>query len=243
MNRHLSAHTDAVESAASLRFGQLARLSPTEEEIVRDLSATARHHPVQTELCVEGRVQSPLLLLSGWACYQRLLGDGRRQIVRFLLPGDAVGSLCQPHLPAVSTAMALTSVVVADARPLLRPTDADGEALPGLAEAVAAMARADEITVRDHIVRLGRQTAYERLVHLILEFHARLAAIGMVDGLTFALPLTQEVLADALGLSVVHINRTLQQVRRDRLLDLRGGQVTLRQLDLMRSMADWAGPV
>jgi CRP-like cAMP-binding protein len=90
---------------------------------------------------------------------------------------------------------------------------------------------------------LGRQTAYERLVHLVLEFYGRLQAIGMVDGDSFALPLTQDILADALGLSVVHINRTLQQVRRDRLLDMRGGQVTLRQLDLMRAMADWVVPV
>ena len=113
---------------------------------------------------------------------------------------------------------------------------------PAWAEAVAAMLHADEINLRDQIVRLGRQTAYERLVHLVLEFHHRLEAIGMVDGDSFSLPLTQEILADALGLSVVHINRTLQQVRRDRLLDMRGGQVTLRQPDLMRAMSDWAPP-
>ena len=104
------------------------------------------------------------------------------------------------------------------------------------------MSQADEGNLCDQIVRLGRQTAYERLLHLVLEFHHRLQAVGMVNGYSFAFPLTQEVLADALGLSVVHINRTLQQVRRDRLLDMRGGQVTLRQIDLMRAMADWAPP-
>ena len=187
-------------------------------------------------------MQPPLILLSGWACTQRLLGDGRRQIVRFLLPGDAIGSLSRPGLPAPSAALALTPVVVADARPLLRTTDDDGTALSGLAEAVALMAHADEINLRDQVVRLGRQTAYERLVHLVLEFHSRLQAIHMVDGDSFSLPLTQEILADALGLSVVHINRTLQQVRRDRLLDMRGGQVTLRQMELMRAMADWTPP-
>jgi CRP-like cAMP-binding protein len=139
--------------------------------------------------------------------------------------------------------VALTPVVVADARPLLRGSDENGVPLSGLADAIALMSYADEINMRDQVVRLGRQTAYERLVHLVLEFYGRLQAIGMVDGDSFALPLTQDILADALGLSVVHINRTLQQVRRDRLLDMRGGQVTLRQLDLMRAMADWVVPV
>ena len=106
---------------------------------------------------------------------------------------------------------------------MLRTADENGVPFTGLAEAVAMMSYADEINLRDQIVRLGRQTAYERLVHLVLEFHSRLQAIDMVDGNTFSLPLTQEILADALGLSVVHINRTLQQVRRDRLLDMRGG--------------------
>ena len=241
MNRAFASEPRA-ENAASMRFGRLARLSGAEADMLRDLPLTGRRHAAQIELCVEGRVQAPLILLSGWACYQRLLGDGRRQIVRFLLPGDPIGSLSRPGLPAPSAALALTPVVVADARPLLRTTDDDGVTLSGLAEAVATMAHADEINLRDQVVRLGRQTAYERLVHLILEFHSRLQAIDMVDGDSFSLPLTQEILADALGLSVVHINRTLQQVRRDRLLDMRGGQVTLRQMELMRAMVDWTAP-
>ncbi len=243
MNRPIAAFGDSrSDNAVGMRIAGLVRLSSLEMETVRDLSQSARHYPAQAELCIEGRVQAPMVLLAGWACHQRILGDGRRQIVRFLLPGDAIGSLSRPSLPASSGALALTPVVVADARPLIRATDEAGAPLQGLMEAIALMSHADEVNLRDQVVRLGRQTAYERLVHLILEFHHRLRAIGMVEGDSFALPLTQEILADALGLSVVHINRTLQQVRRDRLLDLRGGQVTLRQVDLMRSMADWAAP-
>ncbi len=243
MTRALAGHGDPrQDNAVLLRLGSLAKLSAAETDVLRDLSNTARSHTAQAELCIEGRVQPPTMLLAGWACHQRILGDGRRQIVRFLLPGDAVGSLSRPGLPSSSSALALTSVLVADARPLLRAADETGVPLTGLAEAIATISHADEINLRDQIVRLGRQTAYERLVHLVLEFHYRLQAVGMVDGDSFALPLTQEILADALGLSVVHINRTLQQVRRDRLLDMRGGQVTLRQIDLMRAMADWVAP-
>ena len=228
-------------NAVVLRMGRLAPLSPCEADILRDLPRQARAYPAHSELCQEQRVQPPLMLLSGWACYQRILGDGRRQILRFILPGDAVGSLAHPALPPSSTAVALTPVVVADARPLLRPSDAAGSQLAGLAEATAMMSHVDEINLRDHVVRLGRQTAYERLVHLILELHGRLQAIDMVDGDSFSVPLTQDIFADALGLSVVHINRTLQQVRRDRLLDMRGGRITIHKLDAMRSVADWAG--
>ena len=243
MTRIQTAFADpGPDNAATVRLARLAKLSAVETDILRDLGHTARTAPAHAELGVEGQVQAPCILLAGWACHQRILGDGRRQIVRFLLPGDVIGSLTRPALPATSAALALTSVVLADARPLTRSTTDDGTALPGLAEAIAAMAYADEINLRDQVVRLGRQTAYERLVHLVLEFHHRLDAIGLVDGDSFSLPLTQEILADALGLSVVHINRTLQQVRRDRLLDMRGGQVTLRQPDLMRAMADWAPP-
>ncbi len=224
-------------------MGRLTALSSVETEILQALPQQARHYPAQFDLCLEQRVQSPLVLLSGWACYQRILGDGRRQILRFVLPGDQVGSLARPSLPASSTATALTAVVVADARPLLSTLDDGGAPLPGLAQAIAMMSYADEINLRDHVVRLGRQTAYERLVHLILELHGRFTAIDMVDDDSFSVPLTQEMLADALGLSVVHINRTLQQVRRDKLLDMRGGRMVIHQLDVMRRVADWVAPL
>ena len=244
MNRILPALAEpGPENAATVRFSKLARLSPAETAILRNLGQSTRSVPALAEIAVEGRVQPPAVLLAGWACNQRILGDGRRQIVRFLLPGDVIGSLHRPSSPATCAAVALTPVVLADARPLTRAVGEDGEPLPGLGEAFVAMAYADEINLRNQVVRLGRQTAYERLVHLVLEFHHRLDQLGLVDGDSFSLPLTQEILADALGLSVVHINRTLQQVRRDRLLDMRGGQVTLRQPDLMRTMADWAPPV
>ncbi|WP_158742214.1 Crp/Fnr family transcriptional regulator [Acidisphaera sp. L21] len=221
----------------------LADLSAEEMDILRENVSLAHSSAIQAELCTEGKVQMPQVLLAGWACYQRLLGDGRRQIVDFLLPGDIIGSPTRSDLPLSRTAIALTQVVTADARPLMQAIDGSGPVMPGLARALHRMAYAEDVRQRDHIVRLGRQTAYERVVHLMLEFHSRLQQIGAVHDDRFALPLTQEVLADALGLSVVHINRTLQQIRRDRLFDMRSGQVTLRQIELMRAMADWTPPI
>lgn len=231
-----------ADNALILRMSALSLLNTDEVALLREVTAAARPLPAQSELCVEGRVQPPLILLSGWACYQRLLGDGRRQIISFLLPGDIIGSVLRNGQPAAQMAAALTSVVVADARPLLQVGAADSS-LPGLFTALNRIAYDDEVRLRDHVVRLGRQTAYERVVHLMLEIRSRLQAVGQVADDSFAVPVTQEVMADALGLSVVHINRTLQQIRRDRLFELRSGQVKLRHIELMEAMADWAPPV
>ncbi len=227
------------ENVLLRRMSGLASLSDPELDVLREVTLQPSSAPPQTEFCVEGRVLAPRVLLSGWACYQRILGDGRRQIVSFVLPGDFIGSITRSALPASQTAMALTPVVTADARPLL--TALDGTA-PGLAEAMLRMGYAEDVRMRDHVVRLGRQTAYERVVHLMLEFHSRLDAVGLVLHDGFAVPVTQEVLADALGLSVVHINRTLQQIRRDNLFELRFGRIKLRQIELMQALVDWSPP-
>ena len=87
-------------------------------------------------------------------------------------------------------------------------------------------------------MRLGRQTAYERMAHLLLELHGRLAEIGEARGESFHLPIKQEVLADALGLSLVHVNRTLQQMRRDGLIDMRGAQLTLLNRAVLEAASD-----
>ncbi len=231
-----------ADSAVLMRMSAIARLSPLERAVLRDVAAHARSFPAQTELCIEGRVQPPQVLLAGWACYQRLLGDGRRQIIGFLLPGDIIGSVTRSNMLASQTAAALTPVTVADARLLLPAADGAASAMPGLSQAIQHIAYMEDVRMRDHVVRLGRQTAYERVVHLMLEFRSRLAVVGQVVDDGFAVPVTQEVLADALGLSVVHINRTLQQIRRDRLFELRGGQLKLRQIELMQAMVDWAQP-
>ena len=131
--------------------------------------------------------------MCGWACGYRMLRDGRRQIVSFLLPGDIMGSLACPGQRAGDSTQALTAVRVTDAQPLLQLMKA-GNA-PNLTDAASQIDDLYCSNLCDQIVRLGRQTAYERVVHLVLEFSSRLAAIGRVSDDRFALPLTQEVLA------------------------------------------------
>jgi CRP-like cAMP-binding protein len=91
-------------------------------------------------------------------------------------------------------------------------------------------------------MRVGRQTAYERTAHFILEIHERLSQVGLAGDTTVAIPLTQEIMADALGLSVVHLNRTLQQLRRNQLIEFKSGLVRLLQPEQLAEIAHFRIP-
>lgn len=162
-------------------------------------------------------------ILSGWCCEMRVLPDGRRQIFSFAVPGDPV--LSRPINTAnPCSVVALTSVECIDvAQTLARAKEADRIEISRAMN--HALNLAQERRYED-IIRLGRRSALQRLADLLLELHDRLAEIGMVDERGFYLPLTQEHLADALGLSVVHVNRSLKTLRLDGLATFRFGRVS-----------------
>lgn len=215
-------------------------LSDAELGLLRSLGAHRERHATGEELVSEGAAACrPRFLLSGWACRQRVLPDGRRQIFGFLLPGDGF-ALHRRFRPELSTIAALTALETVDAEPALEAVD--GGRAPGLALALAAIEPIEQKQYFDHMMRLGRQTAYERVAHLLLELQRRLEIAGLGDSQRFPLPLTQEMMADALGLSIVHVNRTLQQLRRERLIELRSGVTILLQRDLLARIADFQPP-
>jgi CRP-like cAMP-binding protein len=217
-------------------------LNAAEAALVERLAGHIEEHRAGAELLAEGTLHpTPRLLLSGWACRQRLLPDGRRQIFGFLVPGDLIGFCVQPRPLALVGTVALTRAETADVS-ALRTAALDAEAHPGLARILAAAAAMEEERLLDHVVRLGRHTAYERVGHLLLELRERLAVAGLGDDRRFPLPVTQEVLADALGLSVVHVNRILQQLRRERLIELGAGQVVLLDPGGLNQLADYGAP-
>lgn len=162
----------------------------------------------------------PLLLVAGAAGEVRELDPRRRQILRLRLPGDVVYA-CESD-----AVLAFGRVIVADARPFLQRL-AGAEVSPCLRRAWLEMGRIDQNRSRDHMVRLGRMTALERVSHLLLETHARLAEVGLTEGESFQLPTTQEALSDLLGLSGVHLSRTFQALRREELVSLKGGRLVI----------------
>jgi CRP-like cAMP-binding protein len=220
-----------------------AALSDQEMSIIRQTSVAASDVAAGVELYVEGQVLSkPAALLSGWACRLRVLADGRRQIFDFLLPGDLFGHCTALNTVASTSAVTLTPARIASVGCLLEMA-VDPRRFPGLARAwTAAQARQDAFLL-NHVVRLGRQTAYERVAHLLVELSHRLDEIGFETGTFVPMPLTQEMMADALGLSVVHVNRTLKQLRRERLIEMRAASIRVIKPDTLAAIADFRWPL
>jgi len=244
-----------LTSAASMtgvvfrRLSALKPLSPAQTQWVEALGERIETVAPGATLRSEGDgPRRPSFILSGWACRQRLLPDGRRQIFSLLIPGDAVGFCAEPSPITSASTVALTKVVVATAETLLGGGSAagaypnGGQDLPGFADHMRLSAYLEDGLLLDHIVRLGRQTAFERTAHLLLELNWRTALIGRADERGFNMPLTQEVLADFLGLSIVHVNRTLQQLRRERLIEMSGPQVVLLDAAQLTAIADYQPP-
>ncbi len=223
------------------RLGSLAPLSTLDERRVLALPLAQRANPAETELAAAGAVgMRPRFLIQGWACRLRTLPDGRRQIFHLVLPGDLIGSCLRPHQPAAAATVALTRTETTSAAGLAALLGEPSHAGSSLAAACAALEQQGEALLLDQITRLGQQTAYERTAHLLLEVWERLAAVGLAAENTFQWPLRQDTVADLLGLSVVHVNRTLQQLRRDGVVELRGGVAVLLQPERLREAAEVA---
>lgn len=217
----ISRHCEADPLPPAVRL--LSRLSPlTEDDIraLRDAVTAARFVRNRQEIVREGSpVKHARLLVSGWAARVRQLADGRRQLLSFVLPGDLIDLCQQPRPLAIATVIALSEVSIG-----IAPMPADKGPL---ADAYATGAALEEAYRLAQICRLGRLNAQERMGDLMLELHARLELAGLADDTGFDFPLTQEMLADALGLTHVHINRTLQQMRRAGDIDWKAGRLTI----------------
>lgn len=233
----------AIQSPSEVlvrRLTGLAALSPQETLLVREGVGALETVPARGEVVMHGEPQRRVrVLVSGWGCRARMLADGRRQILHFLVPGDFLIFQCELGAPAQAGTTVMTDAEISDVTSLIAHIEQNRDRYPGLVSALARIAYLDQGLLLDHLVRLGRQSAYERVAHLLLELQERLEAVGSMEGNQYALPLTQEAMADALGLSIVHMNRTLQQLRRDRLIELRGGTVSLLDPQRMASIADF----
>ncbi|WP_322965216.1 Crp/Fnr family transcriptional regulator [Sphingomonas fuzhouensis] len=212
------------EGVAAAAIRRLTALTPLDETDLACLDAAAdraRGYPLRHAFMTIGRpMPEPLLLLHGWAARVRILPDGRRQFMSFYLPGDVIGSAHQALPIASATVIALTECTACPA-----PAAPAGS---GLAQAYAVGEALDEAYLLGHVVQLGRLNAQERIGDFLLEIYERLSLAGLTVGGSFEMPLTQEMLADALGLTPVHVNRMIQQARRDGELMWKSGRVLLR---------------
>jgi CRP-like cAMP-binding protein len=217
---------------AGLGFGSgVADLDQNQVRRVRSFWRCVERYPAGASLECRDEKPRDIVVVSGWIAETRILPDGRRQIFSFLLPGDVAVVGLNSNMGCRGL-VALTRIEIADTAGL-----ATGEQAEMVSLSLRDTVRRREERLFDHIVRIGRLTAKERVLNLLLEFHERLGAVGLVKDGTFRIPLTQENFADALGLSVVHINRTLKLLRREGMATVARGFVTLQQPDKLSTIA------
>lgn len=175
------------------------------------------------------------LLVSGWACRYKDLPDGRRQIVGFFLPGD----FCDLNVYILSeldhSIGALTRVKYYEISP--DQFQAVVDARPHLIRALLWHEMVASGIQRQWLLSIGQRSPLERLAHLFVELHQRLKAVGLVHDHSFDFPITQHHLAEANGLSLVHVNRTLQEMRRDGLIELAERRLTILDFKRLKQIA------
>lgn len=190
----------------------------------------------RTDIAREGENPTVIrLLVSGWACRYKDLPDGRRQIVGFFLPGD----FCDLNVYILSeldhSIGALTGVRYYEIQPHQFHEVID--ARPHLLRALLWHEMVSAGIQREWLLSIGQRSPLERLAHLFIELYYRLRTVGLATGLSFDLPITQNHLAEANGLSLVHLNRTLQEMRREELIELSDRQLRIVDLDRLKQVA------
>ena len=216
--------------AMKLNASDIASLAAIFE---RDLSFRKRE-----DLIVHGsEFRNLCFVKDGYAIRYRLLRSGKRQILKLILPGDVIGfpvSFFDRSSCAVVAVSELTYAVC--------PFDAYIRLCyeqPQFGLVLSWLAAQEAATYADHIVNLGRRTPTERLAHLLLEIHARLQEVGLADEASFDLPFSQEVMADALGLSVPHLNRVIQQLRAEQLIASNARRIDLADMAGLQRLAQY----
>jgi len=208
------------------KLERIAALTEAEKQVLEGAVAHSCDLPSGVDLILAGEQPAGCtLLLEGWACRYKLLPEGKRQVIDFIIPGD----LCD-FGGFVMGSMDHSISTLTPAKVALIP----GEALLGILDSHPALARTlwqetltNAAIAREWVVNVGRRSPYERLAHLMCEMGLRLKAADLDDGFRFEFPVTQADLADATGLTPVHVNRTLQEMRSDGLLTWIDGEVVI----------------
>jgi CRP-like cAMP-binding protein len=179
-------------------------------------------------------------LLSGWAFRYKTLPDGRRQILNFILPGDLVGLQGSIIGDIQHSVEALSPVVLCvfqrDNLPELFRNH------PGLGFDITWLAAREERMLDENLLSVGRRSALERAAYLIAFIYQRAVSVGLSDGANLLIPITQQHVADSLGLSIVHTNKTLRKLSERHLIRWHDRACEVLDADGLREVAGWEEP-
>ena len=220
------------------KFERRARLADEDREALLALPHQIRQVPAGGHIIRDGdRPEYCCLLLSGFAYRHKITGEGRRQVLSLHLAGDFVD--LQNSLLEVSdhNVQTLTAADVA-----LIPRDAIKElalARPAIGVAMWVDTLVDSAIFREWVVNVGRRDARARVCHILCEFSLRLEEAGLAENHRYQLPMTQEQLADAVGLTSVHVNRVLRQLGEEGLISREKRAITIEDWERMRDVGDF----
>jgi CRP-like cAMP-binding protein len=213
-------------SHLATKLNTFIRLTNRELACLAELQSSALRIERGREMLYQGeQSQAGYIVQSGWGCSFKILPSGERQIITFPIPGDCVGLRSVLLRTSDHSFSALTDVVVSRVEiPRMLQLFAE---FPHIGSAILWATSRDEAITVEHLASIGRRSALERTAHFFLELRARLQMVGLAQGAEFACPLTQYDLADALGLSAIHVNRVLRELREIKLLTFQDHIVTI----------------
>jgi CRP-like cAMP-binding protein len=202
------------------------------------ISSRTKEVDADQDLISEGEnPENVLLILDGFAMRYKVTSAGRRQIFAYLIAGD----FCDLHVAVLKTmdhsigTLSTCRVAYLPPSTIIEMT----ERRPSLTRALWICSLVDGATLREWLVNLGQRSAPHRISHLFCELHERLKAVGLTDDGSFELPLTQSELSDTMGLSVVHVNRSLKELREAGLVSLRNGRIVIPNVRRLKDYSDF----
>jgi CRP-like cAMP-binding protein len=221
------------------KLESIAPVSDAERGAIAALPITVRELKADADIVRDqDRPSQCCALLEGFACRYKLLPGGKRQIMSFYIPGD-IPDLQSLHLEIMdhSLATVVASKVAFIPHEVVRSFL---RAHPRIADVFWRDTLIDAAVFREWVVNVGRRDAYARIAHVLCEVYVRLRAVGLVNGQTFEMPITQAELGDATGLSTVHVNRTLQELRGNGLITTqKNGRVVIEDWERLKEAGEF----
>lgn len=216
--------SDIIPAALIRRLRAASGLSEEEIRAIHALPFVVRDYPAEQPIVSDGqRPTESCMIVDGFCARSKVTSDGRRQILSIHIPGE-IPDLMSLHLHIMDHDLStLTPCILGfiphEALRLLYRRQ------PNLADLLWRDTLVDAAVFREWIVNVGQRPAPARLAHVMIELRERLKLIGRAEGASFEMPLTQEQVGEALGITAVHANRVIKQLRQDGIADFHRGRV------------------
>jgi CRP-like cAMP-binding protein len=229
---------DAIPAALVRRLQTSSGISEEDIREVHELPITVREYPAERAVVRDGeRATECCLIAEGFCVRSKTISDGRRQILSIHIPGEIPDLMSlflhvMDHDLSTLTPCTLGFIKHETLQKLHRRR-------PNVAEMFWRDTLIDSAMFREWIVNVGQRPAPARLAHVMIELRERLKVIGRADGNRFDMPLTQEQIGEALGITAVHANRVIKQLRQDGIVDLHRGRVTVLDEGKFQELADF----